>query len=78
MKDRREEILENHFPTPEQHPDVPYILNAMDEYMKECCLELLEYMAKYNVKIAFNSSNQPIFRYKEEWISKEQLFENFL
>ena len=52
--------------------------NAMDEYMKATCYELLEYMAKHNVRIAFNSDNQPIFRYKENWISKEQLFENFL
>lgn len=53
-------------------------INAMDENGKRLCLELLEYMAKNNVRIAFNSDNQPIFRYKENWISKEQLFENFL
>lgn len=51
---------------------------ALDTYMKATCLELLEYMAKNNVRIAFNSDNQPIFRYKENWISKEQFFENFL
>jgi hypothetical protein len=46
---------------------------AMDEYMKETCLELLEYMAKHNVLCM-----EEMFCYKGRWITKEQLFENFL
>ena len=51
---------------------------AMDSYMKSTCLELLEYMAKHGVRVSFNIRNEPIFEYKGEWISKEQLFENFI
>lgn len=51
---------------------------VMDSYMKSTCLELLEYMAKHGVRVSFNIRNEPIFEYKGEWISKEQLFENFI
>jgi len=54
-----------------------YIFDAMDEYMKECCLELLEYMAKNTVysEIKVDDKN---FYCNGEWLTKEQLFENFL
>jgi len=51
---------------------------AMDEYMKECCLELLEYMAKNKVQCGVDRKGEMIFWYAGEWLSKEQLFENFL
>lgn len=55
---------------------------AMDEYMKECCLELLEYMAKNSVDCLDGGINNPdnkkSFYLKGEWITKEQLFENFI
>ncbi len=60
------------------NPDISKIKNAMDEYMKATCLELLEYMADSNVRISHDFSGQPIFEYKGKCISKEQLFENFL
>jgi hypothetical protein len=50
---------------------------AMDEYMKECALELLAYMSKNQVVCGTLSGNEQ-FWFKNEWISKEQLFENFL
>lgn len=58
-------------------------INAMDEYMKERCLDLLEYMAKNNIVCEeFDKDNQGedfiLFKFKGEWITKEQLFENFL
>lgn len=58
-------------------------LNSMDEYMKEVCLELLEYMAEHNVECIrdFELSDRVIahaFKVNGEFISKEQLFENFL
>lgn len=53
------------------------IKNAMDEYMKECCLELLEYMAKKNVSCTVVNGVCYFFS-QGECITKEQLFENFL
>jgi hypothetical protein len=62
--------------------EVGAIKNAMDEYMKACCLELLEYMAKNDVKCTWYDHEVKgrtyTFSYKGEDISKEQLFENFL
>ena len=52
-------------------------ISAMDEYMKEVCLELLEYMAKNKVVCGVFSDDR-MFNYKGQWITKEQLFENFL
>lgn len=50
---------------------------AMDEYMKECCLELLEYMAKNHVGCGMTGDGS-FFNLKGRPLSKEQLFENFL
>lgn len=77
--DKREEILlkelrGGELPLPLYQP----VYNAMDENGKRLCLELLEYMANHGVRITHNVKGQPIFEYKGEWISKEQLFENFL
>lgn len=94
MSDRREEILQSVFNKYKSlHPadnwaswesikedgtsDITY--NAMDEYMKECCLELLEYMAKANVRCWYDDEDKSIiFMYRGEYLSKEQLFEIFL
>lgn len=58
----------------------PAAISAMDEYMRECSLELLEYMAKNNVEICYDpySESKKHFLFKGYWINKEQLFENFL
>lgn len=58
--------------------DITGLSNGIDRYMKETCLELLEYMAKNNVSCEVNIAKQQRFYFKGEWISKEQLFENFL
>lgn len=58
------------------NPDVAKIKNAMDENGKQMCLDLLEYMAKYKVRCA-EGAKEAGFWFKGEWISKEQLFENF-
>lgn len=90
MPDRRDEILNHeHFEFvkekgvtsiyPKEFP-VAYkdaAINAMDEYMKECCLDLLSYMAKNKI-ICGTFSDDRCFNYKGQWITKEQLFENFL
>ena len=52
-------------------------LFAMDEYMKEVCLELLEYMAKNSVECV-DSIKGYQFYYRGQYLSKEELFENFL
>lgn len=52
-------------------------INAMDEYMKECCLELIEYMANNGVDCR-KGLTQPVFSFNGKLILKEELFENFL
>lgn len=64
-------------------PDCPFHSTdpeaAMDEYGTQMCLELLEYLGKHEVECLIRISNEkPIFLFKGEWITKEQLFENFL
>lgn len=77
MPDRREEIL---WLCP--HPTMDSVTinsakNAMDIYATEMCLELLKYMADNKVICGTLSDNRQ-FHFKGEWITKEQLFENFL
>jgi hypothetical protein len=76
----RDAILEKHFPAPDGYDDARAICNAMDEYMKETCLELLDYMSKNKVKYWFidAESRQPLYLFKGKYITKEELFENFL
>lgn len=89
MIDRREEILNQQHDLlvddrglPKDGSELffcykPAAISAMDEYMRECCLALLEYVA-INVTDSSVSVNGIEFKYKGEWIAKEQLFENFL
>lgn len=56
---------------------------AMDEYFKERALELLQFMGENEVEAsctceAAKITGEQLFYYKGEWITKEQLFENFL
>lgn len=74
----RDAILEKNFPTPEGHPDTCMITSAMDEYMKESVLEAFEYVVKNTTGYEIYPDGRVRFRYKGEWITPEQLFENFL
>ncbi len=75
----REEILEKHCGYHyEQESFKNMVLPAMDEYMKQCCLELLEYMAKNQVDCGTYKNKDASFYFKGEMLTKEQLFENFL
>lgn len=78
--DRRSEIIlkETDGIITEHEAGITGIFNAMDEYMKERCLELLEYMAKNDIEISYTPPYENSFLFKGEWITKEQLFENFL
>lgn len=83
MPDRREEILKAEHRrgpdsvTPEGYSQ--WVLNAMDENGKQMCLDLLEYMAKHSVECSSTAPSMgKRFLYKGEWITKENLFENFL
>lgn len=82
MPDKREEILDKHS---EYICDFGLALgveaarNAMDEYMKECCLELLEYVAKKVSNFWIDDNGVAKFRLSgDEELTREQLFENFL
>jgi len=90
MPDRREEILEqehNRLTDDRGFPKdgielvfsyKPAAISAMDVYATEMCLELLEYMAKNNIHCVYSSKGEAKFDYKGEYLTKEQLFENFL
>lgn len=55
------------------------IYNAMDENGKRMCLELLEYMAINEIDgYKSKKHGEARFNYNGEWITKDQLFENFL
>lgn len=84
MSDRREEIFNTYSDVmfdacgdSKSTLDLDGAKNAMDEYMKECCIALLEYVA-FNTTDTLVDVSGVKFKYKGEWISKEQLFENFL
>jgi hypothetical protein len=84
MSDRREEILEScivsgKIGNGEVVCEISEAKNAMDEYMKEVCLELLEYMAKNRIVCGiYSSPDGDLFRHKGRYMTKEQLFEDFL
>lgn len=62
----------------DQHElDITGLSNGVDEYMKVTCLELLEYMANNNIKYRW-LNGELRFIYNKKYLTKEQLFENFL
>ena len=79
MPDKREEILKPYVFKMDEREVVREgdAIDAMDEYTKQTCLELLEYISK-NCIIIGTFNDYGSFYYKGEWITKEQLFENFL
>jgi hypothetical protein len=87
MPDKREKILiQEHRKFVEAKEDsliYPKVykeaaINAMDAYMKECVTEAFEYVVKNTTGHSIESDGSVSFKFKGEWISKEQLFENFL
>lgn len=55
---------------------------VMDQYFTERAYELLEYMAKNDIKCTWYNhevlGKQYVFKYRGQELTKEQLFENFL
>ncbi len=61
----------------------PAAISAMDEYMKECCLELLDYMIKKEAVacVMVDKNGDKVIGFsidRGKFVTKEQLFENFL
>jgi hypothetical protein len=69
----------------DQHEvDITGLSNGIDRYMKETCLELLEYMAKNEYKSYWmeDDDGEPYYFFSKGSghpnITKEELFDNFL
>jgi hypothetical protein len=60
------------------NPDITKIKKAMDEHAKQVCLEFIEYMVKETTGHSIDKEGDAEFKYGDAWISKEELFENFL
>lgn len=78
----KEEIYESEFGLLSVRPTSTVkqaALSAMDDYMKQCCLELIEYIAK-NVHSTYIRENGEVVitLFGGRDVTKEQLFENFL
>lgn len=82
MEDRRQKIIDElwdryKYTVSDEITD-DFIKDAMDVNMRECCLELLQFMIDKQVDINWHINDKRSFLYKGEWITKEQLFEIFL
>lgn len=77
MARSKEEILEDNGAMFVWSKDVPNVHHAMDDYAKEMCLDLLDYMAKNRV-ICNHDMVDNYFMYRGQSFTKEQIFENFL
>lgn len=53
-------------------------INAMDEYMKERCLEFIQWMLDKGLFATRVVNGETLLYYRGEYITKAQLFENFL
>jgi len=80
--DRREDITDSLLLSEKYFHDddirMEFVHDAMDEYMKASCLELLEYMAKNKIELDIVNGEVQCYLRNGEGISKESLFENFL
>lgn len=53
-------------------------IHAMDEYMRESVLEAFEYVVKNTTGHHIDEKGNVEFKFKGEWITTKQLFENFI
>ena len=73
-KDGMQSISTKHFPL--AYRDAA--LNSMDVYMKETVLEAFEYVVKNTTGHSIDEDGSVHFKAKEQWLSTEELFQNFL
>lgn len=80
MSDRRKEILNRFIFKMDEREVVREddALDAMDDYMKECILEFIEYVAKNKIDINNDNGEACCYLSNGEGITPKQLFENFL
>lgn len=93
MADRREEILYVLFNAESKdcrtrkqdiqfaltlNPDIDRIYNAMDEHGKQMSISFLKYALEKMSGHSVDTAGNVEVKYKGEWITPEQLFENFL
>lgn len=91
--DRRQQILMDVFKPKVEHcrtfdedlelaikaaPSLDKIKTAMDENGKQMCLELLSFVVRNTTGHSIDKDGTVHFKYKGEWLSREELFENFL
>lgn len=75
-QDKREDIY-NYYSVLNGDP-LDVAKDCMDTYMRETCLELLEYLAKNKVECGTSPKHEGLFWFGGEWLTSKQLFENFL
>lgn len=86
MPDRRENTLDDAFANhglQNAYREItakPFraVLDALDVYMEESVLDAFEFVAKHTTGHRVDEQGSVEFKYKGEWISTQQLFENFL
>jgi hypothetical protein len=57
---------------------IEHVLSAMDIYMRESVLEAFEYVVKNTTGHHIDEKGNVEFKFKGEWITTKQLFENFI
>lgn len=76
--DRRQEILLQELRKAEVDSFPQGIYNAMDEHGKEIALFFLRYVLKNMGGHSVDAFENVEIKYNNEWLTPEQLFENFL
>lgn len=52
--------------------------SGIDEYMKQTVMEAFEYVVKNTTGHSIDEDGRIHFKVKDEWLSTEELFQNFL
>jgi len=75
-----DKILSNDQKSDKDKIELWQINDLMDEYMKECCLELMDFIAKKKLSLRIYGSDQStvILSPDGRVMTKEQLFNDFL
>ena len=71
MSDATMGVFDNH------ELDITGLSNGIDEYMEQTVLEAIEYIGR-NIKWMVEKDGEILFWNGREYLSKEQIFENFL